>query len=313
MDRVTMTSPETLPQFHLTAIDPRDPSVHDNGLLVVVVGREAGCELTLGGRSVSELHACLVRRRDGVWLYDLGSRNGTSVNGHKAHAQRLNDGDTVQFGSHRFRIRVSGQMGHAVTTLAASLHDAVAGRTEVLTRPVTVVGRREQSDLRLSGDDISRVHCLLVRCGLGLIVHDLDSRNGTFVTGRRQKEQLLTGNEILMIGPYEFRVHIGAEDEAGAASGPQARPEADDVWAAAAAETRFGSHPSDEGAPASPAGGASPATPDGSAGDADDFDSLIADALGESSPGPSAAEALDDLFADERDEADEGPEAEDRA
>ncbi len=308
-----MKPPETLPQFHLMAMDPRDPSVHDNGLLVVVVGREAGCELTLSGHSVSELHACLVRRRDGVWLYDLGSRNGTSVNGRKAHAQRLNDGDTVQFGSHRFRIRISGQMGHPVTTLAASLHDSVTGRTEVLTRPVTVVGRREQSDLRLSSDDVSRVHCLLVRCGLGLIVHDLDSRNGTFVTGRRQKEQLLTGNEILMIGPYEFQVRIGTESEIDAAAGAQTRPEADDVWAAVAEETRLGSHPRDETPPASPADGAPGAAATGSAGGEDDFDSLIADALGESSPGPSAAEALDDLCADERDEADQGPEAEDRA
>jgi pSer/pThr/pTyr-binding forkhead associated (FHA) protein len=297
-----MTSQQVLPQFHLMATDPRDLSVHDNGLLVVAVGRAAGCELPLEGRSVSELHACLVRRRDGVWLYDLGSRNGTSVNGRKAHAQRLNDGDNVQFGSHRYRIRISGQMGPAVTTLPASLHDSVAGRTELLTRPVTVVGRRERSDLCLSGDDISRIHCLLVRCGLGLIVHDLGSRNGTFVTGRREKELLLTGNEILMIGPYEFRVEVGTQEAVTGGEGGAAG-DADDVWAAVAEETRLGTHPGDSSGPAAePAGD-----------DAVDFDALIADSLDESVPGSSAAEALDDLFADDQDNGAGKPPADERA
>ncbi|MBN2583195.1 MAG: FHA domain-containing protein [Planctomycetes bacterium] len=308
-----MSPQPTLAQFHLVAVDPRDSSVHDNGLRVVVVGRSSGCDLNLQSHSVSELHACLVRRRDGVWLYDLGSRNGTSVNGRKSHAQRLNDGDNVQFGSHRFRIRISGQSGPAVATVQATLHDSVTDRAEVLSRPVTVVGRRERSDLHLTGDEISRIHCLLVRCSMGLIVHDMGSRNGTFVTGQRQKETLLTGDEILMIGPYEFRVEIGSV-EGAAEPGPRGRTDEDDLWAAVAEETRMGSHPSDEAA-TGPTAGDEPAMPAPAAGPqagTDDFDSLIARSLEQSPDGPPPEQALDDLFAEDRQDKTDKPTSDDK-
>lgn len=70
-----------------------------------VVGREAGLPVSvLGEPSVSRNHATLSVGPGGSELKDLGSTNGTFVNGMKLSAAvALRPGDTVQFGARRFR------------------------------------------------------------------------------------------------------------------------------------------------------------------------------------------------------------------
>jgi hypothetical protein len=69
------------------------------------VGREVGLGLSLVGEStVSRNHAVVTRSGGTVTVKDLGSTNGTYVNGMKVSGQAdLRPGDTVQFGSVRFR------------------------------------------------------------------------------------------------------------------------------------------------------------------------------------------------------------------
>lgn len=74
----------------------------------VVIGREHDCDLLLTEISVSRHHAEL--HFDGVewWLRDLGSKNGTRVNGMRAHLPvRIRPGDTVSFGQAKFRLVLS--------------------------------------------------------------------------------------------------------------------------------------------------------------------------------------------------------------
>ena len=67
----------------------------------LTVGRGGGCGIVLGDDTfVSQVHARLYRRDGDVYLEDLGSRNGTFVNGEAiGGATRLRRGDQVQFGS----------------------------------------------------------------------------------------------------------------------------------------------------------------------------------------------------------------------
>lgn len=66
------------------------------------VGREASIVIT--DSSVSRRHAMLIREGDAVRLRDLGSTNGTFVNGARVEAEVvLNAGDMVQFGTRRYR------------------------------------------------------------------------------------------------------------------------------------------------------------------------------------------------------------------
>lgn len=70
-----------------------------------VVGREVGLGLSLVGETtVSRRHAQLVRTGGSVILKDLGSTNGTFVNGAQVQGDTtLKNGDSVQFGAIRFR------------------------------------------------------------------------------------------------------------------------------------------------------------------------------------------------------------------
>ncbi|WP_407912115.1 DUF1707 and FHA domain-containing protein [Kitasatospora sp. NE20-6] len=69
------------------------------------IGRNHGCGLRLSDSTVSRVHAEL-RHRDGAWeLHDLGSANGTYVNGRRVTGPvRVGPGDQVGFGSTSFRL-----------------------------------------------------------------------------------------------------------------------------------------------------------------------------------------------------------------
>ncbi len=69
------------------------------------VGRRADSDLVLPFGRVSHRHAKLFSRREGLWLRDLGSTNGTFINGKRVtDDSRLNDGDIVHFADHEFRL-----------------------------------------------------------------------------------------------------------------------------------------------------------------------------------------------------------------
>jgi FHA domain/Domain of unknown function (DUF1707) len=71
----------------------------------VVVGRSRRCACIIGDQSVSRRHA-VIRREDGAWrLRDLGSMNGTYVNGARiVDDVEVRPGDEVGFGSALYRL-----------------------------------------------------------------------------------------------------------------------------------------------------------------------------------------------------------------
>jgi hypothetical protein len=66
----------------------------------ITVGRAAGCGVVLAEDTfVSQVHARVYRRSGDSYVEDLGSTNGTYVNGDRiTEATRLRRGDRVQFG-----------------------------------------------------------------------------------------------------------------------------------------------------------------------------------------------------------------------
>ena len=73
-----------------------------------VAGRAAACDLVLDHPSVSRRHAELTRGDWGGWtVRDLGSRNGTLVNGVPVARHELRDGDVIGIG--RFERRFATQ------------------------------------------------------------------------------------------------------------------------------------------------------------------------------------------------------------
>jgi len=62
------------------------------------IGRTPDAPVFLDDVTVSRNHALLVRRRDGLYIDDLGSLNGTYVNRHRIESHLLSDGDEIQIG-----------------------------------------------------------------------------------------------------------------------------------------------------------------------------------------------------------------------
>ncbi len=64
-------------------------------------------------------------------------------------------------------------------------------RSFSIVRDMTVVGRREDCDLRIPLGEVSRKHCRLIRDGDAIRLEDLGSSNGTFHNGQRVREATL--------------------------------------------------------------------------------------------------------------------------
>jgi hypothetical protein len=69
------------------------------GEYLLSIGRLPECTITLGDPNVSRRHAEIRPAGTGYRLTDLGSTNGTLVNGQRAHEHQLVDGDVLQFGA----------------------------------------------------------------------------------------------------------------------------------------------------------------------------------------------------------------------
>ena len=70
----------------------------------LLLGRHPACDVVLGDASVSRRHAQLTFR-DGVWVVrDLGSKNGTVVNGARVGRAAVYPGDVVELGGQAIEI-----------------------------------------------------------------------------------------------------------------------------------------------------------------------------------------------------------------
>jgi pSer/pThr/pTyr-binding forkhead associated (FHA) protein len=71
---------------------------------LIVVGRKDECDLRLEHKNVSKLH-CVIVKTDGLLLLrDLGSTNGTRVNGQRVRRAALLPNDQVSIANYKFRV-----------------------------------------------------------------------------------------------------------------------------------------------------------------------------------------------------------------
>lgn len=106
---VVVSPPQTGLPAHITIVSGPEPGrVYPFKLgEKAVIGKDAGCEVTLADdKEISGRHCELTRKGKRVEIADLGSTNGTFLNGAQVVARQLvEDGDLVRVGRTEFRVR----------------------------------------------------------------------------------------------------------------------------------------------------------------------------------------------------------------
>jgi pSer/pThr/pTyr-binding forkhead associated (FHA) protein len=93
-----------------------------------LVGRSSSCTITLSHAKVSRVHAVFRLRDDGVEVVDLGSMNGTRVNGQRLRGPRvLTVGDQIQIGGASFELLAERAGEDPVSPTAITTNSADSG------------------------------------------------------------------------------------------------------------------------------------------------------------------------------------------
>jgi pSer/pThr/pTyr-binding forkhead associated (FHA) protein len=85
---------------------PSAGSEYELNSLSYVIGRSSDADLTLNDDAMSGNHAAIELGSSGFKIRDMGSTNGTLVNGSKVNAADLKHGDKIKIGEHTLQYLV---------------------------------------------------------------------------------------------------------------------------------------------------------------------------------------------------------------
>ena len=98
----------------------------------VLVGRSADCDLCISEGFVSRRHAQLLIKSNMIWLKDLGSSNGTFVNGERVSGSvRLLHGDEIAFDTSAFQLVGEAEHLTPVVEFSGQYADSVAENADL--------------------------------------------------------------------------------------------------------------------------------------------------------------------------------------
>lgn len=167
----------------------------------LTLGRAEENDVIVVGEKVSRRHAQVAQREDGVYVTDLGSRHGTTVNGKPAAAEGtlLESGDAIELGDELVRF-LAGEG----TRMESRVAPAREVRTVAFDGERLTIGRDAANDLVLSDPNVSRFHAEIVMTNGRAEVVDLGSRNGTRLDGRLVERGALERGSAVGVGPYKL-------------------------------------------------------------------------------------------------------------
>jgi pSer/pThr/pTyr-binding forkhead associated (FHA) protein len=91
-----------------------------------IIGRSQSCNLCAGSSAVSRQHCAITRTDNRVTVKDLGSRNGTLVNGKKTEGEvELVSGDELTVGPLKFMVTISPGINNTKRAEVKSVAEAV--------------------------------------------------------------------------------------------------------------------------------------------------------------------------------------------
>lgn len=177
-----------------------------------IVGRYRECDIILPSENVSRRHARLLVEGDRLFVEDLGSANGTYVNGERIRERTvLADRAVLRIGDFTLRVRGEGgaERSSAPPVRLIGRNLSFADQVFEVNRVTVVVGRGRDAGITLPDPSVSRVHARLLWQPDGhVLVEDMGSANGTFVNNQRVRIWQLAEGDLLRFGNVEFLVEI---------------------------------------------------------------------------------------------------------
>lgn len=165
------------------------------------IGSNSSCDLVVENPTVSGRHCRLTRDGSTFVVEDLGSTNGTYVDGRRAdHATTVTPADRVTLG-------LSEPMPWPDVVPGANSADGATNPPEDRSQLVTI-GRSPENDIVLSGSNVSSRHARLMISPGGIILEDLGSTNGTSVGTVENKvlRSEVEPGDTVFLGSTPFRV-----------------------------------------------------------------------------------------------------------
>jgi ABC-type multidrug transport system ATPase subunit/pSer/pThr/pTyr-binding forkhead associated (FHA) protein len=171
---------------------------------IVLIGRAAGNDLVLRQPSVSARHARVLVGPDGIWIEDLGSRNGTFVGTppRKVTRERIALDDPLVF----------GDASLPATTLRDFLErtqprPADEGVIHLDDAALVTFGRSAGASVALDQPLVSALHASVAVDRGRVVVRDLGSTAGTFVDGRRIERPVeISPGTLVQVGDQRYRL-----------------------------------------------------------------------------------------------------------
>lgn len=198
---------------------------------LTIIGREGDIALVDG--KVSRRHAQITSENGTLTIEDLGSTNGTQVDGTKLNPgekRNLRGGEQISFGGLELRLAMPGEAGANATAVVSSNKTAAMtvapavekpyavlvgdGREIPLKKGMNTFGRKADNDVSIPDPYVSGRHGVIELADDGVFLTDIGSTNGTMLNDAKLAPNMrtaLTPDDVIRLGALEFRVRVNTE------------------------------------------------------------------------------------------------------
>jgi pSer/pThr/pTyr-binding forkhead associated (FHA) protein len=193
----------------------------------ITLGRAMTNEISLGDGRIARSHARLECGPSGCMIIDLGSSNGTRLNGNRIEKAGLTSGDTITIGNTMLRyesakvnddlemtrIDTDSDLNLAIDQeiLPMTINETSIPRLVIFTGEHTwevmlenvdslTLGRGDDNQVVIESSKVSRHHAHVLRKGNIFVLRDLGSTNGTWLHDRQVDEVILQDGVGLRVG-----------------------------------------------------------------------------------------------------------------
>jgi len=207
----------------------------------ILIGRGTTNDITLEDERVSRSHARLDFTEGGITITDLGSSNGTHINGVRVEHATLVPGDMISLGSQDLKYLVedpSEDVGLTAIDTQLQLDQTIGNeflpvvindtnspslvvftgektwRYDLRDRDQVTIGRDESCGLFIDSTKVSRRHAEVQHRGETFLLKDLGSTNGTRVNGRQIDQHILQDSDVIQVGDTQIIFKRGFQEQA---------------------------------------------------------------------------------------------------